>query len=120
MLRVLGASNTFRTKVFANRKGEDISLRLPGVEAPFTIRRRTSDTWVVEQIFACQQYAGILPFAPKTIIDAGANIGAASCWLSREFPEANIVALEPDPENYELLVRNTRTNPRITTRQVGL
>jgi FkbM family methyltransferase len=40
------------------------------------------------------------------IIDAGANIGAASLWFSKVFPEATIVAVEPDPANVALLRMN--------------
>jgi FkbM family methyltransferase len=41
------------------------------------------------------------------IIDAGANIGAASVWFSNEFPAAKILAVEPDPANAHLCRLNT-------------
>jgi FkbM family methyltransferase len=41
------------------------------------------------------------------IVDAGANIGAASVWFSKQFPEAQILAVEPDPKNARICRLNT-------------
>jgi len=41
------------------------------------------------------------------IIDAGANIGGASIWFSTKFPQARVLAVEPEPANAELCRRNT-------------
>jgi FkbM family methyltransferase len=46
--------------------------------------------------------------ATPVIIDAGANIGAASIWFSNEFPAARILAVEPDPASANLCRLNTR------------
>jgi FkbM family methyltransferase len=43
------------------------------------------------------------------IIDAGANVGAASIWFSQQFPGARIVAVEPDPGNAHMCRLNTRS-----------
>ena len=45
--------------------------------------------------------------AKPLIIDAGANIGASVCWFCRDFPNAHVVAFEPDKSNFELMRRNT-------------
>jgi FkbM family methyltransferase len=41
------------------------------------------------------------------IIDCGANIGASVAWFSARYPEAHIIAVEPAPENFALLRRNS-------------
>ena len=41
------------------------------------------------------------------IIDAGANIGTSVTWFGELYPKAHIVAIEPDQENFFLLVKNT-------------
>lgn len=41
------------------------------------------------------------------IVDAGANIGAASIWFSEKFPAARILAVEPDPANARICRMNT-------------
>lgn len=40
------------------------------------------------------------------ILDCGANIGLASIYLKRKYPEAIIVAFEPDANNFGLLSKN--------------
>lgn len=41
------------------------------------------------------------------IVDAGANIGAASIWFSEQYPAARIIAVEPDPANARICRLNT-------------
>jgi FkbM family methyltransferase len=49
------------------------------------------------------------------IIDCGANIGLASLYFAKVFKEALIVAIEPDPLNFEMLKLNTASlGERIT------
>lgn len=48
-----------------------------------------------------------------TIIDAGANIGLESLRFRHNHPDARIVAIEPDIENFALLRRNCGDDPRI-------
>ena len=43
----------------------------------------------------------------STIVDLGANIGLATLYFAKRYPEANILAVEPEPENFKLLLRNT-------------
>lgn len=40
------------------------------------------------------------------IIDAGANIGASTVYLSSLFPNGTLVAIEPDHKNFQLLSKN--------------
>src|ERR1700722_6025602 len=47
------------------------------------------------------------------IIDAGANVGAASIWFARQFPEARIIAIEPDADNAEVCRLNTGRLPNV-------
>lgn len=47
------------------------------------------------------------------ILDAGGNVGAASIWFSRTFPQAEIVCVEPDPENARIARLNTGDIDRI-------
>lgn len=45
------------------------------------------------------------------IVDAGANIGLASLFFTEAWPEAQIVAVEPAEDNFELLRQNTAARP---------
>jgi FkbM family methyltransferase len=79
---------------------------------------------VLKQVFDRREYAflrfkqgrGLIDMCKREaalgrrplIIDAGANIGAASVYFAAMFPRARIVAIEPVKENFELLQLNTR------------
>jgi FkbM family methyltransferase len=54
------------------------------------------------------------------IIDAGANIGAATIWFAGLFPEAQVFAIEPDAENAELCRLNTRGIPNVTVVEAAI
>jgi FkbM family methyltransferase len=59
-------------------------------------------------------------YKPHTIIDAGANVGAASVLLANKYPEARIYAFEPSSRNFEVLARNTVALKQVRAFQVGL
>jgi len=94
-----------------------------------TLRPRNSDLYVLKQIFVDREYdISTRPQFAKleaqyrqmlaasqipVIVDAGANIGASAIWFADLFPEARVVAIEPDPANAELARVNTETRPNI-------
>lgn len=43
-----------------------------------------------------------------TIIDLGANIGITSLFFSRKYSYARVYGIEPDPDNFELLLNNMK------------
>jgi FkbM family methyltransferase len=53
------------------------------------------------------------------IVDAGANIGAASLWFANKFPEAHIVAVEPEPGNAAILSKNANKRMTVITAAIG-
>jgi FkbM family methyltransferase len=75
---------------------------------PPTLRAGSSDRTVFNQVFVYEGYDLFGPeFAPEFIVDAGANIGFASVYFLSRYPAARVVAIEPDPGNFEMLVQNT-------------
>jgi len=48
-----------------------------------------------------------LNFVPKAIYDFGANVGVFTRFAREVFPDATIVAIEPDIENYQHLIAFT-------------
>jgi FkbM family methyltransferase len=74
---------------------------------PVRARRGSSDVFVFDQIFVDREYRCLEGMENvRTIVDAGANVGYSSAWLLSRFPDANVVAIEPDPRNFDLLARN--------------
>lgn len=70
------------------------------------IRKNTSDEGVLYQCFINKEYDIPMDKTPKTIIDLGANTGFSSVFFKNKYPEAKIVAVEPEKSNYDLLVKN--------------
>jgi FkbM family methyltransferase len=81
---------------------------------PFHVRLGTSDLRVLEQVFARQEYSLPKSVKPRTIIDAGANIGCATIFFANRYPDARIIAIEPDPSNFEVLQSNCAGLPNVT------
>lgn len=51
------------------------------------------------------------PRSSRYLIDAGANVGFSTLLLASLWPDATVVALEPDEGNLEVLVRNMEHRP---------
>lgn len=84
------------------------------------LRSNTSDVNVFAEMFLFRDYNYNLPISPKTIIDAGANVGYASLWFHHKYPSAHIIAIEPELSNYKLLADNTKNIPNIDILHKGL
>ena len=59
------------------------------------------------------EYLLKLKKVPKFIVDAGAYTGISTVYFADKYPEATIIAVEPDKENFKLLKRNTAGIPTI-------
>jgi len=99
-----------------------VTARLPFLPSPILLRRGTADAEVFDQIFLQRQYD--LRIHPQwaqlhkkyqgintrsrtpLIVDCGANIGLSTLFFVHLFPGAKVIAIEPDPGNFEMLQRN--------------
>jgi methyltransferase, FkbM family len=70
----------------------------------------------IRSAYASMLRAGRCP----VIIDAGANIGASSIYFAKMFPDAKIVAVEPDPQNAEICRRNCESVGNITVVEAAI
>lgn len=75
----------------------------------------SSDPEVFEQIFKFQEYSPVMALIQDKkrklkMIDAGANIGLTTIYFKCFFDDIEVVAVEPDKENFELLSRNFAAN----------
>lgn len=59
----------------------------------------------LKEIFIDKIYSQRLPDHPY-IIDCGANIGLSVIYMKKQYPDAEIVAFEPDNQNFEILTKN--------------
>lgn len=89
---------------------------------------RTRDWWVADpgeigalwEIFVLGQYQGPLPAQATTILDIGANSGAATAWLRTRYPAAKIISVEPDPRTADRLRRNVGQDHNTTVVQAAV
>jgi FkbM family methyltransferase len=58
--------------------------------------------------------------AVRTVLDIGANVGATALYFSQIFPNAQIYAFEPAPDNFAVLERNIANSKRIRGFNFGL
>ena len=108
---VAGAIDTHR-RIWSKKHGlQDITV--PGLPHPVSVRCGTADASTFEKIFVWNDYDLDYPAGVKTVIDAGANIGLSGIYFATRFPDAKVVAIEPQGENFRLLERNTRHYPQV-------
>ena len=91
-----------------------IEYDIPEYHHSLFLRAHASDEPTFRQVFMNTRYEIDLPSKPKTIIDGGSNIGYASVFYARKYPEAEILAIEPDSSNFELVKKNTVPYKNIT------
>jgi FkbM family methyltransferase len=84
------------------------------------IRKGTTDIEVFEAIFVRRTYHFPVDIKPKLIIDGGAYVGYSSLYFSLKYPQAKIIAVEPEDSNFEVLEKNTRNVPNIRRIKAGL
>ena len=82
--------------------------------APLTIRPNTTDASVFRDIFFYGDLAVELAQAPKVIIDAGAYVGYSVVYLAKRYPDAQIIAVEPEASKFAQLQKHTTHLARIT------
>lgn len=91
------------------------SIKLNFLKYPFVIRLdRMADSSTFNEVILRKEYDINLPITPMRIIDGGANIGLTSVFFANKYPDAGIVAVEPDSGNFALLKENIRHYSNIT------
>lgn len=95
-----------------------------GDGAPVAYRRGTSDAGLIYDLLLKPGPKGEywLPegLEARTVLDIGANVGIASRYLARRFPQARVHAFEPVPENAALLRENAAHCDRIVVHAFAL
>lgn len=86
----------------------NFKILLPKYPFPIFLRNNTSDINVFYQVFLAKSYNINFRINPKIIIDCGANIGLSTIYFKNKFPNAKIIAIEPEKSNFLLLEKNTK------------
>lgn len=113
-------------RVEHNNTERDINFRPESISDAIVIRQifnekcfdfsSLSQAKTLADFYMKQLKQGLKP----VIIDAGANIGAASIWFTLAYPEAKIISIEPEHNNACVLKENaSKTNIEIIEGAIG-
>ena len=117
--RLFGLKHGFR--LYCNiRQGKTDLISLPNIKKTLKLRPESSDLRTFYQVFINGEYDIAFPFTPKVIIDGGANIGLFSILMKNKFPDSQIIAIEPDIENFEVLTKNLAGYNSISLENKGI
>ncbi len=100
--------------------GKIIEIRLKELKQPFYLRNNTSDITVFYQVFLKNSYNLNHSSPVNVVIDCGANIGLSAIFFAHHFPEATIIAVEPEGSNFDLLVLNCQPYKNIKPVRAGV
>jgi FkbM family methyltransferase len=96
-------------KIYPGVHDRPVELRL--TDGKVIVARSFTTLFLFDEIFIEGVYEGTdTDAAVPTIVDIGANVGLFVIRAKQRWPEARIVAFEPDPENYAALEETIRRN----------
>src|SRR6267142_4267159 len=86
----------------------------------FVVRDGTNDRDVIRSVFEGEYAVDDSEYEPNSVsIDVGAHLGAFSVWACKRYDRHQVLAVEPLPENLELLERNRQLNQSQIAIEVG-
>ncbi|MET4798979.1 FkbM family methyltransferase [Bradyrhizobium sp. LB11.1] len=136
VLGFIGACMASLRRAFAKDRANVVQLRLRSNNEPIFLRIGSSDWEVLKQVYFLQEYAPpsekheegmrclynrmLAEGRTPCILDCGANIGIASLWYSKQYPQAKIIAIEPEPSNFRVLQMNAQNHSNILPVQAAI
>jgi FkbM family methyltransferase len=103
---ILGWRWIFREKYLRRLGVDEVRFKADGLAHPVFCRVVSSDIYEYAHLLGRNRIPLKLPFSPKYIVDAGSNVGYSVLRFRSEFPDAKIVAVEPESRNVTQLRRN--------------
>ncbi|QSE98442.1 FkbM family methyltransferase [Fulvivirga lutea] len=96
--------------------GNNLITGFNNLKTGVVIKRDSSDASVLKQILIDMEYEPVVKLLqnnnimPDKIIDAGANIGLTTLYLKSIFPDAIVIALEPNKSTFLRMRNNFELN----------
>lgn len=106
VLGLKGTLNFYFQKVLLKKKL--ITVYVPEIGKTFFLRPFDSDLGVLLQVFEQRGCDVNLNYPVNFIIDGGAYVGYTTAFLAKRYPNAKIIAIEPELDNFDLLSKNCR------------
>jgi FkbM family methyltransferase len=79
-----------------------------------------SDCAVFQEVFVQEEYVLLTPHAPRIIVDLGSNVGMTVLFWKLKYPDARVIAVEPDPQTFAKLVRTAKQYPDVSCYQCAI
>lgn len=112
-LLFVGIEKKYPNQPFSMRDREKIlstkrytPLKINFFDRPFYIADSMTFMSGFKDIFKREPYKFKFNINSPWIIDCGANIGLSVIYFKRNYPDAKLIAIEPDPELFEILKKN--------------
>ncbi len=129
LLYRLGIMKTLLLALSFSVSAEEVKIKWK--KHSMTIRKHSTDFIVFREIFVFNQYKIKLLNNHKAdiIVDLGANIGLSVLYFNDQYPDAKIIAVEPEKRNFSLLKKNVASLPGVyclnnaiwnSSRQLGI
>ncbi|MBP7775653.1 MAG: FkbM family methyltransferase [Acidobacteria bacterium] len=118
MFGMLGLIGAVTAKV--RRHPVTCTIKRPFPPHPLSVRIPSTDVLLYRQIFERHEYAVPVSRPPRVIVDAGANVGLAAVYFAHRFPDARIIAIEPEAHNFALLAANVADYPNVVPVKAAL
>lgn len=115
---LLNASAYIMQRIY--KRNNHLKLKIKNTGLNIYLRNNPYDRQVFTQIFIWEELGVNYAEPPKVIIDGGANIGLATLYLKNKYPDARIIAVEPEHSNFELLLKNTASYPDVFCLKKGI
>jgi FkbM family methyltransferase len=98
-----------------------LELKFNGAPRSFALFDTQLSRIVCRDIFEGRTYPQLAFAQPvRTIVDLGANIGAATVYFAMMYPAAQVFAFEPAAKSFAMLATNTANLPQVRTFEYGL
>ena len=103
-------------------KYEISTLSTRQLPRPIACRYGSTDFKVFNQIFFQDEYGPLrVSRDARLIVDCGAYVGYSTLYFLEKYPNAEVIAVEPDSRNYAMLTRNVaQYGARVTTINAGV
>jgi hypothetical protein len=93
--------------IFSILQEKSESIQILNIKHSFSLRPSSSDVPTFYQVFLFDEYNIRFTQKPLIIIDGGANIGLFAIKMKNDFPESQIICVEPDPDNFQMLQKKS-------------
>jgi len=111
-----GAAKLMLSRMFAG----NYDIQPAELSHPLHVRGKSSDSLVLYATYCRGAYPVPRDESIRLVIDAGANVGYTAAHFAQAFPQAKIVALEPEASNFAMLKKNAANWSNIIPLQMGL